>query len=135
MDKFLNTAVEYLKKFINPHQLKTMIDGTKGEEGQFFREKLLETYVLILSMPATYETDGDDKATYQLHYFRGGCDWWIKEKDKEDRQLQAFGYACLSDPQNAELGYINIEELLYNRVELDLYWTPCTLDRIKKGDL
>jgi hypothetical protein len=50
-----------------------------------------------------------------------------------DEQLQAFGYACLNgDTENAELGYISIEELTENGVELDLYYKPEKLGDIKK---
>jgi hypothetical protein len=30
-----------------------------------------------------------------------------------------------------ELGYISIEELVANGIELDLYWTPKTLAEVK----
>lgn len=55
----------------------------------------------IDSMPRTYEQEGKgDQAMVYLHYFTGGCDWWILEKDAgaptddpEDFQAQAFGIA------------------------------------------
>lgn len=49
-------------------------------------------------------------------------------------QLQAFGYAVLNgDELNAEMGYINIKELIQNNVELDLYWEIKTIRKIKAG--
>ena len=86
----------------------------------------------ILNMPKPYETteQGMD-ALFCLHYFQGGSDWYIVEKDSSEEQLQAFGYACLNgDKINAEMGYINIEELIKYNVELDLYWEPTALKNV-----
>ena len=83
------------------------------------------------NMPRTYETDGQgDNAVAYLHFFTmGRGDFWITEKDKEPRQLQAFG---LSRILAVELGYISIEELqLSPMMELDFYWVPKTLREIK----
>jgi hypothetical protein len=90
-------------------------------------------------MPKSYETDGQgDKAIAHLHYFAGGSDFYITEKDKGDgrdevpgQQHQAFG---LSDVfgDGGELGYVSIAELIQHKVELDLYWTPRTLAEIRK---
>ena len=74
---------------------------------------------------------GDDAIVY-LHYFFGGCDWYITEKDVDGGVQQAFGYAVLfGDKQNAELGYICITEITQFGAELDLYFTPCPLAEIK----
>ena len=45
--------------------------------------------------------------------------------------LQAFGYADIG--YGPEAGYISIEELLENDVELDLYWTPRPWGEVKKA--
>ncbi len=85
-------------------------------------------------MPEVYGQDGmGDEAIAYLHYFYGSSDWYITEKDTSDEQHQAFGYVILNgDTQNAELGYISIEEMKsLNKPELDLYYTPQTLGEIK----
>ena len=80
-------------------------------------------------MPKTYATDGQgDQAIAHLHYFTGGCDWYITETDCENAQHQAFGLACIHED---ELGYISIVELLRCRAELDLYFKPTTLAAIR----
>lgn len=106
----------------------------RGEEAAGFKKKMREIVWTMETMPATYETDGQgDAATVHLHYFLGGSDWYIVERDGSDEQLQAFGLAILNgDTINAEMGYINIGELVAHGVELDLYWTPRTLAEIKK---
>ncbi len=103
-----------------------------GEEGQFFIDKLDSLSNMIDNMAATGETDGKgDEAIVVLHYFHGSFDWYITEKDsvEGEPQYQAFGFADMGSP---ELGYISIDELTKNNVELDLYFTPRTLGEVKK---
>ncbi|MCX5832000.1 MAG: hypothetical protein NT140_08955 [Deltaproteobacteria bacterium] len=128
-----------LENFIGKSQMAAILSYCKGEEGEFYRAMLEKLENQIATMPKTYETDGQGEAAFAtLHYFYGGSDWWIVEKDEgspddtlQGQQLQAFGFACLNgDKENAELGYINIEELISNGVELDLYYTPQTIGAI-----
>ena len=80
-------------------------------------------------IPKLYETEGvplKDKLIH-LHFFMGGCDWYIAEYDGEDL---FFGYAILNgDIVNAEWGYISFSELKalkYGIAEVDCaleeYW-------------
>jgi len=124
-----------LKQFISQPQLSVLREACKGEEGSYFRQMVLKLKSHIVCMPRTYETDGQgDEAIVSLHYFRGGSDWWVIERDMErTEQIQAFGYVCLNgDVEMAELGYINIEELIKYGVELDLYFEPKTLKQVKE---
>lgn len=83
--------------------------------------------------PALYGQDGLGRAAIvHAHYFIGGCDWFITEYDRAQRL--AFGWACLGDRANAELGYVNFDELASLRVgplgwqvEHDTGWCPVTL--------
>lgn len=122
-----------LKNFIGRQQLAVMLHACHGEEGAFFRTLMADLEERIVTMPKTYETDGTpgkDLAT--LHYFKGGSDWWIVERDSEEEQLQAFGFACLNgDAEMAEMGYINIKELISHGVELDLYYKSERIPEIK----
>lgn len=87
---------------------------------------------------ATEKTPLADKVVH-LHYFVGSCDWFVMELDREELRI-AFGWVDLGDPQNAELGYFDLEELaqvevqhpsgLVLRVERDLHWQP-----VRFGDL
>ena len=123
-------AVNAMRGFIPPTQLSTMGTLCRGEEGDHFRSKFIEYAERVASMPKTYEQDGmGDDAVAHLHYFTGGCDWYITEKDMEAEQHQAFGLANLG--YGGELGYISLVELLACRgVELDLYFKPKTLREI-----
>ena len=125
-----------LRPFIGRSQLATMAKLAKGEEGEHFRAKLSEMAEIVRTMPKTYEQDGKgDQAIAYLHYFRGGMDWHITEKDAETEdapgQLQAFGLCDLG--YGPELGYVSIDELTAQGVELDLYWTPATIGEIRKA--
>ena len=129
-----------LKHFIGRDQLSVVLAACKSEEGKYFRDMLVTLKSTIGNMPKSYETDGQgDEATATLHYFNGGSDWYITEKDAgapddEDQgvQEQAFGFACLNgDTENAEMGYISIAELIKHGVELDLYYAPKTIGDIK----
>ena len=122
-----------LKNFISKEQLNVINQALKGQEKSFFEEKMQELELLIQTMPKPYETDGQgNEAIAQLHYFYGGSDWYITERDSSEEQIQCFGYVVLNqDMENAELGYISIQELIYSGVELDLHWTPKTLREIR----
>ena len=116
-------ALEQLNGFIGTAQRRVFADMAFSEERQFFFDKRVELAGIVASMPATYETDGQgDQAIVHLHYFMGGCDWYITERDGEAGQRQAFGKANLG--YGAELGYISIAEIIAAGAELDLYWTP-----------
>ena len=65
----------------------------------------------LSEIPKLYETENvpvKDKLIF-LHFFIGGCDWYIAEYDGEDI---FWGYAILNnDHFNAEWGYIPFSEL------------------------
>lgn len=82
--------------------------------------------------PGLYEQDGKGyDAIVHAHYFVGGCDWLITEYDPASGRM--FGWACINDRQNTELGYINHHELDAVRVNAivpiddDTDWQPATL--------
>ena len=129
------THLAALRPFVSRSQWEAMAELARtGEERQFFREKAKEFGERIASMSQTYAQDGKgDQATVHLHYFHGGSDWYITEKDMNgDGTRQAFGYAVLNgNEQNAELGYIDISELTACGVELDLHFSPCALSEVK----
>lgn len=60
--------------------------------------------------PALYSQDGQGySAVVHAHYFVGSADWLVSEYDPNEDI--AFGWACLGDRQNAELGYVSLAEL------------------------
>ena len=132
-------VIPLLTRFINRNQLKVLSYNCQyGEEKQYFRNMLCELARRIEGMPATYQNQKGAESIVYLHYFKGGCDWWITEKDKgspkddpadKGKQYQAFGRANLG--YSGELGYISIEQLKDNNVEIDLYWTPKPLKECK----
>lgn len=120
--------------FVPRSQWRALLDGLQGEERPYFVEKIREYNARIDAMPKTYETDGQgEQAIAYLHYFSGGGDWYITERDSDPDQtgqVQAFG---LADPfgDGGELGNISILELRRAGIELDLHWTPQPLAQIR----
>lgn len=126
----LQAAMVLVARFVSTSQLDAITEVLAGEEQDYFNQKILAIADLITHMPTTYQTDGaGDEAIAYLHYFIGGFDWFITEKDMLPEQLQAFGLAKIWEE---ELGYINLNELRENQVELDLYWVPKALKDIRK---
>ena len=81
---------------------------------------------LLDKIPRLYQTEETPLAEkiIHLHFFIGGCDWFIAEYDGDDL---FWGFANLNDEQNAEWGYTSFSELKsfsINGVEVDcdLYW-------------
>lgn len=124
-------ALKNIKPFLGRMQHDTIQGFIKrGEESQFYAEKMIELEQLIKDMPVTYQTDGQGKkAVAQLHYFRGNRDWYITEKDVEGGVLQAYGYVDAG--HGLEGGYINIEEVASVNAELDLYFEPKTIHTVE----
>lgn len=126
--------LEYLRDFMSLSQYKVVKGAGKTE----FSDIVDRLYALITKMPKTYEQDGaGNDAVVSLHYFAASSDWWITEKDMEGvGTVQAFGFACLNnDWQNAELGYIGLDQLLAtNRVELDFHFDPVSLGKIRETE-
>jgi hypothetical protein len=126
-------ALKTLRGFIGSGQLQAIGDACRGEEKQFFFDKMVALSDLVSTMPQTYQQDGlGDQAIVSLHYFRGSMDWYITERDSDpdgEGQIQAFGLADFGD--GGELGYISIVELIASGVELDMYFEPKTLGQIR----
>ena len=93
---------------------------------------------ILNQVPLLYETEHiqlQDK-TIHLHFFIGGCDWFIAEYDGDDLM---WGYAILNnDFDCAEWGYISFKELKSIRVppgievDFDLHWQKRPASQIEK---
>ena len=90
-------------------------------------------------IPRLYETENiklKDKLIH-LHFFIGGCDWYISEFDGKDT---FFGYAILNgDTDNSEWGYISFAELKEIKIsfmevdcELEEYWKVKPASEVEK---
>lgn len=79
-----------LSDFIGWRQLGAIRHLLGGEERNGMRGKILEYAERVARMPKI----GDDSHVAFLHYFMGGADWYILEKDTgNEGQIQAFGWA------------------------------------------
>jgi hypothetical protein len=126
-------ALKILRHYIGREQLLAISIACRGEEKQFFFDKLCQLAQQVSTMPKVYEQEGlGDSAIAHLHYFYGPCDWLITERDISDEQHQAYGLADLGF--GPERGYISIAELLENGAELDLHFQPKPLKEFKAED-
>ena len=123
INKALNELNTTLKPFMPYKQAEVLKNNmSRSEEREVFADIILEMAERVKNMPKPYETDEQGtKALAQLHYFFGGYDAYIVEKDSSEEQYQAFGWASYG--YGFEAGYISIDELL-NVAELDLHFTP-----------
>ena len=98
----------------------------------------------LAKIPKLYETEKvplKGKLVY-LHFFIGGCDWYITEFDEEEDLF--WGYAILnSDYEMAEWGYVSFDELKSIKippgfeVDCDLYWKvrkASEIEKIREGN-
>lgn len=71
-----------------------------------------------------------------MHFFIGGCDWYVAEYSPEEQCF--FGFAILNgDLDNAEWGYFSLEELAslkikFLEVDKDCHWIPKKAIEIEK---
>ena len=126
-------ALATLRTLTTPEQCAVILAAARGEEAPHFIEIIDRIHATWQAMPKTYESTAKGRAAVaHLHFFIGGCDWWIVEKDADPDhagQVQAFGIADLGIGFR-ELGYISIPELLENGAELDLYFQPKTIGEL-----
>jgi hypothetical protein len=115
-----------LQFFMPLAERQALLSTLRGEEAAGMADIVNRIVTTVTTMPKVYETDGEGMdAVVKLHYFKGGIDAWITERDTSDGQHQAFGYVDLG--YGGELGYVSIQELIDAGCELDLYWTEKTL--------
>jgi len=123
-----------LKDYVPYHQVAIMKKSLEAGDTTFM-DTVFDLHKTITDMPEVYGQDGlGNKAVAHLHYFYSSGDWFITEKDTTDEQHQAYGIANLNH-NGYDAGYIDIINMLGNpRIELDLHYTPQTLDLIKNPD-
>ncbi len=94
----------------------------------------------LSKIPRLYATESvcaQDKIVC-IHFFIGGCDWFVIEYDSQDT---FWGFAILNeDMDNAEWGYFSLTELQQIRVggwmevdsELEEHWEVRPASKVKK---
>jgi len=125
-----------LKNFMGTSQRSAIASFLRGEEGVWYADKIIEMTEVFEKMPKPYSQEKlGMNAIVGLHYFYGGGDWWITELG-DGIENHSFGFCAPFGVQEAELGYVSIEEIIAtNRVELDLHWTPTTIEQVKARNL
>lgn len=125
----------YFKRLIPYNQKQALIEINSHKHDSIIERVEKE----LASIPKTQQRDNIQKSTVYAHYFHGATDWYITDI-AEDRNM-LFGYVILNgDTQNAEAGYISIEELTqarghefteeYGVTELDFFFEKDILENI-----
>jgi hypothetical protein len=128
----LHSAFETARPFLSRAQFATLQALCNGSEGPYFDGRIRALACQLLAMPKTGEQDGEgvDPVVY-LHYFLGGMDWYIVEKDEIGGVEQTHGFVVQRcDHHGGDLGYVSIAEIVACGVELDLHFEPCPLSQI-----
>lgn len=82
-------ALRDLETFIGPQQRSCLKSLFYAEEHQHFIDLICNLAERVKTMPQPYQQDGkDDEAIVYLHYFKGGCDWHITERDSTPEQMR-----------------------------------------------
>lgn len=95
-----------LIRLLPPSQYKAMTEAPEA-----FEEAVKRMNAIAAGIPGLYETDDLPRHPLSLHYFAGGCDWYIAEWDRAEDIF--FGYAILNnDLENSEWGYASRPEII-----------------------
>ena len=102
--------LEYAQKVIPEEQYMDMLQYANGEEAEHFKAKLKNAANIareLMNRKSSKELlNADGSHPCKLHYFIGGCDWYISELDKDG---VGFGYAILNnDLTFSEWGSVNV---------------------------
>lgn len=91
-------------------QYVSTLKFAQGEEREFFVHKIKEIAAAVENAPKINETDGLEEHRIVLRYFHpSGTQSFVTEIGNDG---DAFGFQCLNDDwENAEWGYLNIDEL------------------------
>ena len=102
-------------------QYVSTLKFAQGEEREFFVHKIKEIAAAVENAPKINETDGLEEHRIVLRYFHpSGTQSFVTEIGNDGN---AFGFQCLNDDwENAEWGYLNIDELKNIRgMEVDFH--------------
>jgi len=102
--------------------------------------KLL-TKELEKKIPPLYsqEDNPDPMVVAKFFFPAGSATWWIIEGEHQEDDYLMFGLCMLFTPQEAELGYISLNELASVtgpfglKVERDMYWEPKPLSKVRES--
>ena len=141
--KELLNGASWFANFMGYSQRLALLEALRSEEGEGIADMVLRVAEQIKATPKTYGTEGqaEHERKVCLHYFRGGVDAYILERDVGDYadgeatgpQHQAYGKITVIGGgwEGAEWGYISIADLLKHGVELDLHFDPTPVGDMK----
>ena len=141
--KELLNGASWFANFMGYSQRLALLEALRSEEGEGIADTVLRVAEQIKATPKTYGTEGqaEHERKVCLHYFRGGVDAYILERDVGDYadgeatgpQHQTYGKITVIGGgwEGAEWGYISIADLLKHGVALDLHFDPTPVGDMK----
>ena len=132
----VNDPAQVLANYMGRSQwvvLQSLMDGS--EESGFFKEIAAHLRRSVEAMPtAGGQLLGEEAPMVYLHYFLGASDVWVLEKAEGGGVEQVFAFSLLNgDHQMAELGYVDLSELLLVGFELDFHFEPKPLSEVRES--
>ena len=132
----VNDPAQVLANYMGRSQwvvLQSLMDGS--EESGFFKEIAAHLRRSVEAMPTAGGQRLDEEAPMvYLHYFLGASDVWVLEKAEGGGVEQVFAFSLLNgDHQMAELGYVDLSELLLVGFELDFHFEPKPLSEVRES--
>lgn len=101
----------------------------------FMKDSVLFPPALMATVPAPYSQEDVEDPLCVLKYFDaiGGATWWVVECKPGTHDC--FGFVTLGDPDCAELGYFDLDEVkaACRMFERDLYWNATPLSEVVAG--
>jgi len=132
----VNDPAQVLANYMGRSQwvvLQSLMDGS--EESGFFKDIAAHLRRSVEAMPtAGGQRLGEEAPMVYLHYFLGASDVWVLEKAEGGGVEQVFAFSLLNgDHQMAELGYVDLSELLLVGFELDFHFEPKPLSEVRES--
>lgn len=102
--------LDIVKNVLPTAQYLTTLQLSRGEEGEYFKQKIKDLAAAVKNAPKMYSTEGKEQHPIVMKYFHPtGTVSLISEIGKDG---EAFGFQCINgDWDRAEWGYIDLNEV------------------------
>lgn len=102
--------LDIIKSILPKAQYVTTLQLTRGEEGDFYKQKIKDLAAAVKNAPKMYSTEGKEQHPIVMKYFHPTGTVNLVSEIGEDGE--AFGYQCINgDWELAEWGYIDLNEV------------------------
>lgn len=126
-------ALKKLFGFIAPAQFDAIAAGFTCKVPQFYYNQAVCQAAVIAAMPEKVEPNkSSDDAIVKLHYSEGQRQYYVTELGILPNRHLAFGLIHIGPKFRPIVGYISLPMILKGGAELDFYWSPVTVERVRE---